>query len=175
MDSFLELGSGTAEAQERAERYKKEKQKHLDYIEGARRRLQERAEYARNNPTKVLFINTDAMDQRKTAVPTVVRPAKEDDIGLAMPVRLMGSIVYGHLFYGLWTIPQWSSSSNITLTAITAAIKYVQERNALDRSWGSSKTHLPPKLQLQLNNTVKDNKKPLFIGVLRSSSGGRPF
>ena len=164
VDSFLELGSGTVEAQERAERYKKEKQKHLDYIEGARRRLQGRAEYARNNPTKVLFINTDAMDQRKTAVPTVVRPAKEDDIGLAMPVRLMGSIVYGHFFYGLWCIPQWSSSSNITLTAITRAIEYVQERNAQDPQWASSKTHLPPKLQLQLDNTAKDNKNHFLLG-----------
>ena len=164
VDSFLELGSATAEALDRAERYKKEKQKHLDYIEGARRRLQERAEYARNNPTKVLFINTDAMDQRKTAVPTVVRPAKEDNIGLAMPVRLMGSIVYGHFFYGLWCIPQWSSSSNITLTAITAAIKYVQERNAQDPQWASSKTHLPPKLQLQLDNTAKDNKNHFLLG-----------
>ena len=164
VDSFLQLGQGSKKAEERAARYKEEKEKHLQYIEAARTRMAERAKFARKNKKAVLYINTDAMDQKKTAVPTPRERAKEDDVGLAMPVRLVGSIVYGHFFYGLWCLPQWSSSSKVTLTAITLAIQYVQAMNRTSCEWQGSRTYLPPKLQLQLDNTAKDNKNHFLLG-----------
>ena len=166
VDSFLQLGQGSKKAEERAARYKEEKEKHLQYIETARTRMAERANFARENKKAVLYINTDAMDQKKTAVPTPRERAKEDDVGLAMPVRLVGSIVYGHFFYGLWCLPQWSSSSNVTLTAITLAIQYVQAMNRTSFEWQGSRTYLPPKLQLQLDNTAKDNKNHFSLATV---------
>lgn len=151
-------------AQGRASRdwFRAMKRGHLAYVAQCRERLRARAEYARAHPREVLFVNLDGMDQQKTNVPRPRKTAKGDDVGLPLPVRLVGAIAYARGWYGFWSTPQWASSSNVTLTALTKVIRAEQIRGRMAGDNGA--TGLPRKLWLQMDNTAKDNKNHYLLG-----------
>ena len=123
--------------------------------------MQERAALARAQPRKVLMVNVDGMDQAKTNVPNEVVHDKGGSAGLPLTVKLMAGIAYGRAWYGFWSIPQWSASSNITLTALSRIIHDTQQEG---KDAGLPSPHLPPKLVLQMDNTAKDNKNHYLLG-----------
>jgi hypothetical protein len=126
---------------------------HLDYVEKCRGTFKRRAAYARANPSKVLFINIDGMDQYKTGIPVANSKAKDDEDGKPLATKLIGAIAYGFGFYGYWSLPERAASSNLTLTALCRIIRDVSERGTL-----------PNKLQIQMDNTAKDNKNHYLLG-----------
>ena len=142
--------------------YRAMKRGHLAYVAHCRQRLQARAEYARTHVDEVLFVNLDGMDQQKTNVPRPQKAAKGDETGLPLPVRLVGAIAYGRGWYGYWSTPQWASSSNVTLTALTKVIPAEQARGKA--AGARTRTGLPPRLWLQMDNTAKDNKNHYLLG-----------
>ena len=142
--------------------FKGMKRGHLAYVAHCRDRLRSRAEYARNHTREVLFVNLDGMDQQKTNVPRPQKSAKGDEVGLPLPVRLVGAIAYSRGWYGFWSTPQWASSSNVTLTALTRVIRAEQARGRASGDRGA--TGLPPRLWVQMDNTAKDNKNHYLLG-----------
>ena len=129
------------------------REQHIEYVSKCREQFSNRAKYARDNPDKVLFINIDAMDQYKTSIPVASSKGKDDEQGKALATKLMGAIAYGHGFYGYWSLPERAASSNLTLTALCRIIRDVSDRGPL-----------PNKLQIQMDNTAKDNKNHYLLG-----------
>lgn len=140
--------------------HKKRKQ-HWDYVESARKRMLDRAEYSRNHQADVLMINIDGMDQAKTNIPNEPLKDKAGSVGIPLTVRLMGAIVYGRAWYGFWSVPQWASTSNVTLSALA---KIIQDVQGDGQRRGLQEPHLPPRLLIQMDNTSKDNKNHFLFG-----------
>lgn len=135
--------------------------RHLAYVNKARDRMRERAEHARRHCDDVLMINIDGMDQAKTNVPNEPLKDKAGSVGAPLVVKLMGAIAYGRAWYGFWSLPQWGSNSNTTLTAISRIIRQEQEDG---KRRGRRSPYLPPRLILQMDNTGKDNKNHYLVG-----------
>lgn len=137
------------------------RQQHWDYVGAARRRMLERAAYAREHKDELLMVNVDGMDQAKTCIPNECLKDKATSAGVSLPIRLMGAIAYARAWYGFWCVPQWAATSNITLTALA---KIIQDAQVDGRSRGLREPHLPPRLVLQMDNTAKDNKNHFLFG-----------
>ena len=135
--------------------------RHLAYVNTARARMRERAEYARRHHDAVLMINIDGMDQAKTNVPNEPLKDKAGSVGAPLVVKLMGTIAYRRAWYGFWSLPQWGSNSNTTLTALARVICQEQEDG---RRRGRPSPFLPPRLVVQMDNTGKDNKNHYLLG-----------
>ena len=123
--------------------------------------MAERADFVRRNPDAVLMVNVDGMDQNKTCVPREPLQDKGSNVGQPLTVKLMGAIAYARGWYGFWSIPQWAASSNITLTALAKIIRDAQDAGKLR---GLPEPHLPPRLDIQMDNTAKDNKNHYLLG-----------
>ena len=143
------------------EELNEKRQKHWDYVTAARRRMLERTAFARSHKDEVLMVNVDGMDQAKTNIPNEPLKDKSTSAGAPLPIRLMGAIAYARAWYGFWTIPQWASTSNVTLTALS---RIIQDAQVDGRSRGLPAPHLPPRLVLQMDNTAKDNKNHFLFG-----------
>ena len=137
------------------------RQKHWDYVTSARRRMQERTAFAREHKDEVLMVNVDGMDQAKTNIPNEPLKDKATASGAPLPVRLMGAIAYARAWYGFWTVPQWASTSNVTLTALA---RIIQDAQVEGQARGLPAPHLPPRFVLQMDNTAKDNKNHFLFG-----------
>ena len=137
------------------------RQRHWDYVTAARRRMLERTAFAREHKDDVLMVNVDGMDQAKTNIPNEPMKDKGTAAGAPLPVRLMGAIVYARAWYGFWTVPQWASTSNVTLTALA---RIIQDAQVEGRARGLPAPHLPPRFVLQMDNTAKDNKNHFLFG-----------
>ena len=137
------------------------RQKHWDYVASARSRMLERTAFAREHKDDVLMVNVDGMDQAKTNIPNEPLRDKATSPGAPLPVRLMGAIAYARAWYGFWTIPQWASTSNVTLTALA---RIIQDAQMDGQERGLPAPHLPPRLVIQMDNTAKDNKNHFLFG-----------
>ena len=159
---FKQLRGLISEDNPRAiEELQAKKQMHWDYVAFARKRMLERTAFARDHEDDVLMVNVDGMDQAKTNIPNEPLKDKSTAAGVPMPVRLLGAIAYARAWYGFWTIPQWASTSNITLTALA---KIIQDAQVDGRARGRPPPHLPPRLVIQMDNTSKDNKNHYLFG-----------
>ena len=121
----------------------------------------ERMAFAREHKDNVLMVNVDGMDQAKTNIPNEPMKDKGTAASAPLPVRLMGAIVYARAWYGFWTVPQWASTSNVTLTALA---RIIQDAQVEGRARGLPAPHLPPRFVLQMDNTAKDNKNHFLFG-----------
>ena len=152
------VSDGNAEA---LEELHNKRQKHWDYVTFARKRMLERTAFARGHKDEVLMVNVDGMDQAKTNIPNEPLKDKATASGAPLPFRLMGAIAYARAWYGFWTIPQWASTSNVTLTALA---RIIQDAQVEGRARGLPAPHLPPRFVLQMDNTAKDNKNHYLFG-----------
>ena len=136
---------------------------HLEYVASCRAAMLERAHFARAHrvcphPDWVLYINADGMDQQKTNIPNPHEKTKGGEKGLPVTTKLLGAIAYGRRWYGFWSFPQWGATANLTLTALCHIIREVQRE---ERERGGQ---LPRKLQLQMDNSGRDNKNHYLLG-----------
>ena len=133
-------------------------QMHLDYVVTCRATLVARAKFARANPGEVLYLNVDGMDQMKTAIPRPRSQAKANDRGLPLTTKLTGVIDYGRKWYGFWSFPDLEATSNVTFTVLSRVIRLAQ----MDRARHGER--FPKKLQLQMDNSGRDNKNHFLLG-----------
>ena len=131
---------------------------HQDYICLCRANLVARAKFARGHPGEVLFLNVDEMDQMKTSIPRPRSQSKASDRGIPLTTKLMGVIDYGHKWYGFWSFPEFAATANVTLTALSRVIHLAH----VDRA--SRGQPFPRKLQLQMDNSGRDNKNHYLLG-----------
>jgi hypothetical protein len=148
LDESVRLSEGTVR-----EGFEAQKKSHLEYVGKCRSNFSNRAKFARENRTQVLFINIDGMDQCKTGIPVAESKAKSDGVGQPLTTKLMGAIAYGYGFYGFWSLPEWGASSNLTLTAMCRVIRDISKNGPL-----------PETLHIQMDNTAKDNKNHYLLG-----------
>lgn len=138
--------------------------KHIDYVQAARDRMTRRAEHAVASPQDVLYVNIDGMDQAKTNLPNEVTKSKADDEGMPLVAKLLGAIAYGHGWWGFWSFPEWSPSSNLTLTALCQMFRDITGGDPSASEVPALGAGLPPHLHLQMDNTSRDNKNHYLIG-----------
>lgn len=123
---------------------------------------QERRRYYSNrqegieNPSEVLSLITDGMDQNKTNIPSFVRTPKSCQNLWCLRTHLTGCLAHGHGCYGYFDFLQFSHDTNLTLTSVVQTILDIGRRN------GS----LPRRLLLQMDNCVRENKNRFVLGFL---------
>lgn len=141
-----------------------QKDQHLKYTRETRARCSARAQHARDHPEDVLYINIDGMDQFKTSIPKFPKWSKADVKGDPLKTRLLGAIVYGRGYWGYWSLPEWGATSNVTLTALCKIMRDLSGRSRDESEIPRRCAALPRKLQLQMDNTAKDNKNHYLLG-----------
>jgi len=140
------------------------RREHLAYVTQARKAMEARRVYARAHPSDVLYINIDGMDQEKTNIPHEMAKSKSDDVGMPLVAKLMGAIAYGRGWWGFWSFPEWSASSNLTLTCLCKMFRDIAGGDPRGCDLPSARQGLPPVLHLQMDNTAKDNKNHYLLG-----------
>ncbi len=105
----------------------------------------------------------DAMTA-KTNIPNDLAKGKSDDVGMPLTAKLMGVIAYGYGWWGFWSFPEWAASSNLTLTALCKVFRDVSGKDPLGGEVPRRGDALPKRLDLQMDNTAKDNKNHYLLG-----------
>ncbi len=112
-------------------------------------------EKARANPDKCITIIIDGMDQHKTNLPRLSTTPKSVQGLLPLRTHLTGVLVHtnaphGKLAYIFIDLLQYPHDCNITIHVLLEVL--------------TRQNKLPPVLNIQLDNTSKENKNKYFLG-----------
>ena len=124
--------------------YRQERQRYY-----ANRRL------ATENPKECISLIADGMDQNKTNVPSLVRTPKSCQSLWTLRTHLTGVLVHGSGSHCYFDCLQWPHDCNLTLTCILNTLSELSKHRTL-----------PPKLLLQMDNCVRENKNKYVYGFL---------
>lgn len=132
---------------------------HRDLLCLLRTRSVVRSLIAERLTSEFLHITMDGMDQSKTALPhlgSLTHNKLLDKTGKPLKVSLLGCIVAGRGFYGLWTLPRYPHGANLACSGLLLVLNKLQEREG----------RLPPHLVLQLDNCGRENKNETVFATL---------
>lgn len=123
---------------------------------------QERQRYYTNRqrgvekPREVLSIIIDGMDQNKTNLPHMVRTPKACQNLWSLRTHLTGNLVHGRGNFGYFDFLQWSHDCNLTITTLLLTLHELGQKDGV----------IPPKLLLQFDNCVRENKNKYVMGFM---------
>ena len=110
---------------------------------------------------KIQSLIANGMDQNKTNVPSLVRTPKSCQSLWTLRTHLTGVLVHGSGSYCYFDCLQWPHDCNLTLTCILNTLSELSKHRSL-----------PPKLLLQMDNCVRENKnKYVYIWILITYGG----
>ncbi len=120
-----------------------------------RRKYYGHREKSRTNPQHSVTIIIDGMDQHKTNLPRLAKIPKSVQGLLPLRTHVTGVLVHtraphGKLAHVYIDMLQFPHDCNVTIHVLLKSLI------ALD--------HLPPVLNIQLDNTAKENKNKFFLG-----------
>lgn len=93
------------------------------------------------------------MDQNKTNVPSLVRIPKSCQNLWSLRTHLTGVLVHGTGSFCFFDYLQWSHDCNLTLSTILFTLEQL-----------STSRTLPPRLLVQMDNCVRENKNKYVFG-----------
>ena len=108
-----------------------------------------------DNPNDYISLIADGMDQNKTNVPSLVRTPKSCQNLWNLRTHLMGVLVHGIGSYCFFDYLQWPHDCNLTLGCILNTLSDISKCRIL-----------PPKLMIQMDNCVRENKNKYVYGFL---------
>ena len=127
-------------------------EEHLVHQRKQRLKYYKHREKGIDRPDKYLSMILDAMDQRKTEIPNLMRQSKSVESALKLRQKLMGALVHGIGMYLYLLSPPLKGGGNFSAHALVETLKKVGEHRE-----SQGQTYLPPTLYLQLDN-ASDNK-----------------
>ena len=115
-----------------------------------------RRDKARRNPERYMSIIIDGADQSAFGVPHFREKDHTTQGAFTMGVKIMGAIVHGFGAFAFTHLDHVKSGANATMDVLVRVLQiYKDERG-----------QLPPKLYLQLDNTVKQCKNKFLMSFL---------
>lgn len=127
---------------------------HHEYIKQLRDLYAIRCDLARTDPTTYLSISIDAADQAAYGIPYFHRRSHVDQAMTKVGVHLMGAIVHGRRPYAFTFLENIKHGTNVTIECLHRIFRHVRETEGA----------LPKILQLQMDNTCKQNKNKYMLG-----------
>jgi len=102
-----------------------------------------------------MSIIIDGMDQNKTNVPSLVRVPKSCQNLWTLRTHLTGVTVHSSGTHCFFDFLQWPHDCNLTLSSILFVLKEISKHRVL-----------PPKLLIQMDNCVRENKNKYVYAFL---------
>lgn len=127
---------------------------HNEYVRDLRDKYAIRCDTAKTEPHKYLSISIDAADQSHYGIPYFYRRSHAEDSMVKVPVHLMGAIVHGRRPYGFTFLENIKHGTNVTIECLHRIFSHIREQEGA----------LPKILQIQMDNTCKQNKNKFMLG-----------
>lgn len=127
----------------------------VSYDRQERKRYYSNRQKAIEAPEEALSLIIDGMDQNKTNLPSIVRVTKSCQNLWCLRIHLTGCLVHGFGAFNYFDFLQWSHDCNLTLCTLLASLIKVAENQ-----------QLAPRLFLQMDNCVRENKNKFVMGFL---------
>ena len=141
----------------------KEERSHKCHVREERGSYWRRRDRARRFPHRYLSIIIDGADQSAFGVPHFREKDHRTQAAFPMGVKLMGAIVHGFGAFAFTHLDHVKSGANATMDVLVRVLQMCKDERG----------DLPPKLYLQLDNTVKQWQKQLSDVLPRSVGGAR--